>query len=144
MYNNSNSYRYRGDAMQTTKYSRQRETLLEILRDTKCHPNADWLYEKVRGEIPNISLGTVYRNLSKLSSEGTIRKIEVGSGGVHFDADISPHAHLVCEKCERILDIYTDYTEMLRCDAEQKTRARVSNCSVLFDGLCEDCAGEKM
>lgn len=128
--------------MQTTKYSRQREALLEVLKGTKCHPNADWIYEKVREIIPNISLGTVYRNLSKLSTDGVIQKIEVGGGSVHFDADISPHAHLVCTQCEKILDIYTDYSLVLKSDAEEKTGAKVCRCSVVFGGLCETCSAE--
>ena len=125
--------------MQTTKYSRQRETLLEVLRSTTCHPDADWIYLKTREHIPNISLGTVYRNLSKLSADGTIRKIEVGEGAVHFDGDISAHAHLVCKTCGKILDIFTDYTEMLRNDAEEKTDALVNECSVIFHGTCCEC-----
>lgn len=125
--------------MQTTKYSRQRETLLEILRSTTCHPDADWIYARAREKIPNISLGTVYRNLAKLSADGTIRKIEVGESAVHFDGDISPHSHLVCGDCGKILDIFTDYAAMLKGDAEEKTNALVNDCSVIFYGMCCEC-----
>ncbi len=125
--------------MQTTKYSRQRETLLEVLRSTTCHPDADWIYGMVREKIPKVSLGTVYRNLAKLSAEGIIRKIEVGDGSLHFDGDLSPHSHLVCNGCGKILDIFTDYAEMLKDDAEEKTNALVCDCSVIFHGVCKEC-----
>lgn len=125
--------------MQTTKYSRQRETLLEVLRSTTCHPDADWIYIKAREKIPNISLGTVYRNLAKLSADGVIRKIEVGEGAVHFDGDISAHSHLVCNNCGKIIDIFTDYLSMIKGDAQEKTDAHITDCSVVFKGDCFEC-----
>lgn len=125
--------------MQNTKYSRQRETLLSVLRDTKVHPNADWIYETVRKEIPNISLGTVYRNLSRLSEDGIIKKLDVGNGSVHFDGDISPHAHLICSCCGSITDIFNDYSAELKNDVENMTGARINACSVIFEGVCKDC-----
>lgn len=125
--------------MKTTKYSRQRETLLEVLKSTTCHPDADWIYLKVREEIPNISLGTVYRNLAKLSADGVIRKIEVGEGSQHFDGDISAHSHLFCSDCGKIIDIFTDYAEMLKGDAEKRTGALITDCSVVFKGICNEC-----
>ena len=125
--------------MQNTKFSRQRETLLSVLRDTKVHPNADWIYETVRKEIPNISLGTVYRNLSKLSADGVIKKLDVGNGSVHFDGDISPHAHFICSSCGAITDIFNDYSAALRNDVQNSTGARVDACCVIFEGVCKDC-----
>ncbi len=125
--------------MQNTKHSRQRDLLLDILKNTKCHPDADWIYAKAREKIPNISLGTVYRNLSKLSSDGTILKLDVGTGSDHFDGDTSPHSHLICTGCGKIIDIFSDYTPMLKGDAQEKSGASVSECSVLFKGNCSDC-----
>ena len=70
------------------RYSRQREALLQLLRSTTSHPDAEWLYEGLRKENPRISLGTVYRNLRQLADAGEI--IEIASGTVsHFDGDIS-------------------------------------------------------
>lgn len=126
--------------MQNVKYSRQREVLLDVLKNTKCHPNADWIYEKVRKEIPNISLGTVYRNLALLHSAGMIQKIDVGGGSDRFDADISPHAHFICTSCGDVIDIYTDYLECLKPDIERKNNFSVCDCSVIFRGICSECA----
>ena len=125
--------------MQATKHSKQRDLLIDILRNTKCHPDADWIYTRAREQMPNISLGTVYRNLAKLSEDGTILKLDIGKGSDHFDGDITPHAHLLCESCGNIIDIFNDYTKVLKPDAEEKSQAVVSQCSVLFKGKCCNC-----
>lgn len=129
--------------MPISKYSRQRETLLAILRGTTSHPNADWIYDKAREQIPNISLGTVYRNLSKLADDGVILKLEVGDGSDHYDGDISPHAHFYCRKCHRIYDIFVDYGKRLKQEAEEKLGGSVEGCTVMFDGVCAECAEPK-
>ena len=85
-------------------YSRQREAILKVLRSTDKHPTATAVYEEVRKVIPNISLGTVYRNLAALSTDGTVLSLSVGDGHEHFDADVTPHAHLHCRQCGRIFD----------------------------------------
>lgn len=125
--------------MTHSKYSRQRETLIGILRGTTCHPNADWIYDKAREEIPNISLGTVYRNLSKLAGEGKILKLDVGDGSDHYDGDISPHAHFYCKRCRRICDIFVDYGRRLKDEAREQTGGIVERCDVMFEGTCREC-----
>ena len=85
-------------------YSRQREAILSVLSNTKSHPTADWIYKETRKIIPNISLGTVYRNLADLSKAGVILSIDVGDGKEHFDYDTSPHLHLTCKECGSITD----------------------------------------
>ena len=86
-------------------YSRQREAILEVLRATDTHPTATAVYEKVREILPNISLGTVYRNLAALKENGDILGISVGDGYEHFDGDAAPHIHLHCRKCGGIQDL---------------------------------------
>ena len=85
-------------------YSRQREAILSVLRSTDTHPTANWIYTKVRETIPNISLGTVYRNLLDLSNSGEIICIDVGDGSLHYDGDIFPHLHLCCKNCNSVTD----------------------------------------
>ena len=86
-------------------YSKQREAVLKVLSGTKSHPDAAWVYEETRKLIPNISLGTVYRNLAKLKSDGEIVSVGVYDGFERFDADVSEHLHFYCKGCQRILDI---------------------------------------
>lgn len=86
------------------KYSRQRTAIMEYLSGVKCHPTADEVYASVRKVIPNISLGTVYRNLAQLADTGAIRKLRVGVMD-HWDADLCPHAHFACKVCGRVYDL---------------------------------------
>lgn len=96
------------------KYSRQREVIKDFLCTRKDHPTADVVYMNVRQEYPNISLGTVYRNLTLLSEIGEIRRLRVGDGVDHFDADTSPHHHFICSHCGRIIDLKMENIDYIR------------------------------
>ena len=87
------------------KYSRQREAIKEFMMSRKDHPTADSVYMHIRDEYPNISLGTVYRNLQLLTELGELQKIRVGDGLDHFDADTSLHYHFYCNSCGAVIDI---------------------------------------
>ena len=86
------------------RMTRQRRVILEELRKVKTHPSADEIYEIVRKRLPRISLGTVYRNLEKLSESGDIQKLEPGSSLKRFDGDPTDHCHIRCVRCDRIAD----------------------------------------
>ena len=85
-------------------FSRQREEIIKVLRSTYTHPTAAWVYSRVKEVIPNISLGTVYRNLAALSETGEILSLSVGDGFEHFDGNPAPQAHLHCRLCGKIAD----------------------------------------
>lgn len=85
-------------------YSRQREAIKRALCSTDTHPTAKEVYDIVRKEIPNISLGTVYRNLAALRNDGAVLSITVTDGFEHFDGDTRPHLHLHCRRCGHIAD----------------------------------------
>lgn len=121
------------------RYSRQRECILEALRRTKRHPSASSIYDEVRKEIPNISLGTVYRNLSELSLSGEILKIEAGDGTERYDGNPSQHYHMVCKKCHSVIDIELDYISELDRKVKELSGAEIDYHSVLFSGVCEKC-----
>lgn len=123
-------------------FSRQREAVLEALCSTKSHPTAAWIYEQARKTLPNISLGTVYRNLSVLEQEGIIRKISVGEAREHFDGDVTPHSHFYCKGCERIMDIPFDSTAACK-QVEEEFGGRVDTATYTFTGMCKYCLGSK-
>src|SRR5512143_488820 len=87
------------------RMTKQKRVILEVLKNTKIHPTADWVYDKVKKKIPNISLGTVYRNLNILKSQGEILELCYGKGFSRFDGNSMPHYHFTCEHCGRILDV---------------------------------------
>lgn len=121
------------------KYSRQRQVIHNFLMGRKDHPTADVVYQNVRQEYPNISLGTVYRNLTLLTERGEIQRLQVGDGVDHFDADISRHCHFVCSRCGCVTDLSLDCMEDMLADARQKFDGRIDRQSTYFYGLCRDC-----
>lgn len=120
-------------------YSRQREALLTLLKSTRSHPSADWLYENLRKEFPNISLATVYRNLTLLAKNGDIVKIQTSSNKEHFDGFTYRHNHFVCKKCERIFDVSADGVCELKNQAALELGADIDNYSLVFYGTCSEC-----
>lgn len=119
-------------------YSKQREAVLRVLKSTKTHPTAQWVYEQVRAELPHISLATVYRNLMQLRNEGVIRGITVGDGFEHFDGDASPHLHLHCRRCSRIIDAVLQ-EDCLRTEALKLGFSPDSSVYVIY-GVCRECS----
>ena len=85
------------------RYSKQREALIQLLRSTTSHPDAEWLYTGLRKDFPNISLGTVYRNLNALSESNQILKITIPNDSVHYDNIYQKHDHLHCLKCQQTM-----------------------------------------
>ena len=123
------------------KYSRQREAIKNYLMATKEHPTADEVYMNVKQEFPNISLGTVYRNLNLLTDIGEAIKISTPNGGDRFDGKLEPHNHFLCTKCGRLLDLELDMQsidEVNRLAAENFDGV-ITSSSTLFYGECSDC-----
>ena len=119
--------------------SQQRERILEILKETKSHPTADWIYMKLKEEIPELSLGTVYRNLKVLMDQGLIQKLPFGSTFDRFEAKIAPHYHLVCEKCGVVEDFEMPQYSEINVQAEKMSAFKISRHRIDFFGLCEKC-----
>lgn len=123
----------------TVKYSRQRQVIYDFLMSRKDHPTADAVYQNVRQEYPNISLGTVYRNLTLLAERGEIQRLQVGDGVDHFDADTSRHCHFVCTDCGCVKDLQLDRLEDIFTEAQKKSDGRIDRQSTYFYGFCRNC-----
>jgi Fur family transcriptional regulator, peroxide stress response regulator len=119
--------------------SQQRERILQILKETDSHPTADWVYARLKEEIPGLSLGTVYRNLKVLIEQGHIQKLPFGSTFDRFDAELKPHYHLVCEKCGMVSDFEMPQNSHLNELAQQISRFKVNRHRIDFFGICEKC-----
>lgn len=126
--------------MKTLKYSRQRESIKNCLMGRKDHPTADALYSSIREEFPNISLGTVYRNLSLLVELGEIQKFSCGDGTDHFDFDTSPHYHFVCRHCGKITDIPVVVAADLEAMAGEYVDGTIEDHTIFFYGICSCCS----
>ena len=121
------------------KRSKQRERMLELLRQTQIHPTADWLYQQLKKEFSSLSMGTVYRNLNILVEQNLIQKLPFGSTHDRYEAQKSPHYHLVCEACGCVHDfnmpLYTEINEQ----AQKMSGFDISRHRIDFFGTCEKC-----
>ncbi len=127
--------------MAARNYSRQRELIKEFLMGRKDHPTADTIYKNVRLSFPNISLGTVYRNLTLLAEDGEINRLSLGDGIDHFDADTSPHCHFMCRKCGGVLDVNLSLKSMesITHAAAAHFEGQIAGHRTCFYGLCPQC-----
>lgn len=121
------------------KYSRQREAIKEFMMSREDHPTADVVYMNVRKEFPNISLGTVYRNLTLLSDMGELSRIRVGDGVDHFDAITTPHYHFICSKCGSIHDLKLKVVESFNAAANEECEGVIEGHVAYFYGKCKNC-----
>ena len=124
----------------TIRYSKKREAILDVIRGTSCHPSAVWVYQQLRPRHPNLSLGTVYRNLAFFQEQGLIRSVGVVRGQERFDAIVAPHSHFGCNCCGRDLDLPDVRPET---GLEQAVSAQygftAESCELTFHGLCPSC-----
>ena len=127
--------------MATIKYSRQRESIRNYLAGTKAHPTADMVYQTIREEYPNISLGTVYRNLNFLVEQGEVQKISCGNGIDRFDYDTSDHYHFICKKCSCVLDLKMESIAHINTIAGAGFDGEIEGSITYFYGICPKCKG---
>jgi len=125
------------------KYSRQRESILKYLRSTKCHPTAETVYQNILAENPNISLGTVYRNLTLLTELGEIRKITSFDVPDRFDGNTMPHYNFICRKCGTVADLEMDSLTHIDLLAAHNFPGIIEGHITHFYGKCANCAKTK-
>ncbi|MGA8752541.1 Fur family transcriptional regulator [Candidatus Deferrimicrobium sp.] len=128
--------------MKKTRNTRQRGVILDILQESCSHPTAETVYREARRVLPNISLGTVYRNLNFLRDQGAVREIRPSDGGSsRFEGAHTPHAHFHCVHCNALLDIpLPGALENLRFEEEEGISA-VSLIDLHVIGSCSGCEG---
>lgn len=125
--------------MASLKHSRQREAIKDYLSSVTTHPTADTVYMHIKEEFPNISLGTVYRNLNLLADIGEAIKITTPDGGDRFDARTNPHYHFYCKCCKRMIDMDFDHMDKINHLASESFDGQIESHTMLFYGICGDC-----
>lgn len=120
------------------RMTRQKKVIYEVLCSTTCHPTADWIYSEARKAIPDISLGTVYRNLQVLLEDKRIQELNYGKGQSRFDGNPKPHYHFVCERCARVLDFDLD-DELVQPTVLNQAPGLVKSHRLECYGICQDC-----
>lgn len=129
--------------MAALKYSRQREAIKHFLTGRTDHPTADTVYASLREEFPNISLGTVYRNLALLADIGEIQRIPTGSGADHYDATVEQHQHFICRHCHQVYDLEMENIDSIMDAASKNFSGRIESYLANFYGICEECLGDE-
>ncbi len=125
--------------MQRIKRSKQRQTIYRVLKGTRTHPTAEWVYERVREEMPHISLGTVYRNLKILKQQGKILELDFGEGVSRYDAFVTTHYHFVCERCGLVKDLEVPPQADLNEKVKAAVPGEVRSHRLDFFGVCSAC-----
>ena len=126
-----------------TKHFKKRDAVLNCLRSTTSHPSAEWVHAQLKPEFPDISLGTVYRNLAMFKQQGVICSIGTVRGVERFDANTEPHVHFICSECDSVIDL----PEMEIPASLSETASRCSggcaqSCQLSFTGLCRECQNQ--
>ena len=120
------------------KYSKQREQILNIINNSFSHPTAYMVYEQVKKNIPNISLGTVYRNLNYLCENKLIRRLAIPNDNDHFDK-LDSHFHLYCIKCQNVIDLNDDLLVKFDKIIQENLDFDILSNDLAFLGICHDC-----
>ena len=122
------------------KHFRKRDAILNCLRQTTVHPSAEWLFDALKSEHSDISLATVYRNLSLFMQQGTIASLGTVAGVERFDGNTEPHVHFICTQCASILDLSDmEVPEALNNAASKSAGGKVAGCQLTFTGICGHC-----
>lgn len=125
-----------------TKHFRKRDAILAYLRHTDQHPSAETVYAALKQEIPDLSLGTVYRNIALFKQQGLIASLGAVNGVERFDGTVDPHVHFICDRCGRIQDLpRMQVPRELTSAAAKEADATVSGCQLTFTGTCNGCVG---
>lgn len=124
----------------SAKRFRKRDAILTCLRQTTAHPSAEWVYAQLKPEIPDLSLGTVYRNLALFKEQGLITSLGTVKGVERFDGNTDPHVHYICGRCGGVLDLeQIAVPEELSAQAAQCSGGEVTGCQLTFSGICMNC-----
>lgn len=119
--------------------TKQLEVIWEAIKDDASHPTADRVYARVRDRFPNISLGTVYRNLQKLVFDEKLQVLMLGRSQ-RFDPLVTRHQHFICEKCGRVFDVLVDTRDEIKPAKLPHAGFKVTSHRLAFYGACKNCS----
>ena len=117
----------------------QRRTVLEVLLQRSDHPTADQIFEAVQERSPQISRRTVYRVLDMLAELGLIRRVHHPGASARFDGKTHRHHHLVCIRCNRIVDLESPGLDDISLPKGKPQGFEICDYSVQIMGICPDC-----
>lgn len=125
------------------RHTLQRDLILEAVKELHCHATADDVYDLIVTKHPNISRGTVYRNLKLLSDIGEIHKVEIPSGADRFDHECHAHYHARCIKCNKIFNVEMNFIDDLQKNIKDTHGFEFTGHDLIFKGICLECNSVK-
>lgn len=127
-----------------TRYSKKREAILNAIRATDIHPSAEWVYQTLKPAHPDLSLGTVYRNLSLFQQQGLIQSVGVVNGQERFDGVAVPHSHFICRCCGAVMDLHrVKLDPAIDRSVVEEYGLAVERHELTFYGCCQDCMAKE-
>ena len=121
------------------KYSKQREEIIEVLKNSYDHPTAEEIYEKVKENKSTSSRGTVYRNLKSLVEKKVVIKISISDSPDRYDYIREEHNHFICTNCKKVIDFeYNFKIEALKKQLKPKIHT-IDSSTITICGICKDC-----
>jgi Fur family peroxide stress response transcriptional regulator len=121
-------------------YSRKREAILQTVCSTTCHPTADWVYQQLKPIYPELSLGTVYRNLTQFKNDGVVISVGTVNGQERYDGNVKPHTHFVCSQCHAVIDVPGNFlSDREIYEAGEKMGLIIESSDVILHGICSEC-----
>ena len=121
-------------------FSSKRNAIYNVLLNTDTHPSARWVYEQLKPDFPDLSLGTVYRNISLFKNEGTIISVCNINGEERVDANTSPHPHFVCNCCGKVIDIKDNSSLTAESSSLINQGFAIESRLVIYYGKCPECS----
>lgn len=123
-----------------TKNFRKRNAILSHLQQTTVHPSAEMIFSDLKPQIPDLSMGTVYRNLTLFKKQGLAMSVATVNGVERFDGNTEPHVHFICSECDAVIDLMEmQVPQTLRGAAAACSGGQVDGCQLSFTGVCRDC-----
>lgn len=123
-------------------FSKKREAIYQAIVSTSTHPSAEWVYNQLKTEYPELSVGTVYRNISVFKDMGLVKMVGVVNGQERFDACVRPHPHLICRVCSSVTDLNINIptiSQKLYTVLNMEYGISVDDYTLTFHGLCRKC-----
>lgn len=122
------------------KLTPQRIAIVKILAASKGHPSVEDIHEQIKGDFPTMSLATVYRNIVLIKSLGEVLELGFPDGSNRYDGNKPyPHPHLVCIKCNTIVDPDLESLDDMKLELESETGFEILNHRLDFFGICSSC-----
>ncbi|HBA27154.1 MAG TPA: transcriptional repressor [Nitrospinae bacterium] len=125
------------------KLTPQRLAILKYLDGNTSHPTADDIFTNIKKAYPTVSFATVYNTLQALKEKGEILEVTIDYEKRHYDPNTAPHHHIICTECNKISDVFKDYSDSLMLPNEILKEFKTIGNHIDFYGICKECQKER-